>query len=677
MTTHREAVDVTRHPRTRVFGAGVFLAVLGGSLLLAPTPALAAKPTVSIGTLGSGNLRSGETTRLTFTVTNNAGEDPSPSVRIEVSGFDQLRCTGQCNFIDPINPGQSKEYSVDLVAGNVDPGDKKSGTVTITATTTGTPGGGDTGKASAPVTVQGPDAVQRIDGLKGKVRDEFGAAVPGATVAYLDSRNGRGETTSGGDGSFSFPSTDDKPIAPGAIQVGASKEGFKNEETTVNGKPGRAVTANLKLASAAAATPSPTPSASAETSAEAAEEPSAEPAAAAPTVDSTPAGSVKDDEGSSSLLFILGGGLLVAVGIGAMVLLFIKRKEKDPEDDDADLPAVPAAAVPTPTRYGTAGANPTRVAAPRAGGPAVGPAPDATMVTTGAVPPSLANAQTMLQPAVPADDEFPDPYGAPRPASGTRTQTWNAAAVPGAVPGQATPPAAPGATYGAATIGGTGVAGAAGVAGQYGRPAPADPYEAPAPGGTYGAQPAGAAYGVPQAGPRYDEPTGRYNPDADQPAGAYGAAAPRQPGHGADQPYGGQGAAYGSGVDAAGTGYGSTGAAGTYGAPAQPRYDEPTTYGRPAGGYEQGGGTYGRPAEPPPYDARPGQRGGYEEPGHYGAEQPPPHGRRGDADQHGYDAEEQPQQRGGPYTGGQYGTGPGGDPGRPGGQRRSLDWLDD
>jgi hypothetical protein len=673
-----------------VFGAGVFLAVVGGSLLVAPTPALAVDPTVSIVTLGSDNLRSGEKTTLSFRVTNNLGDDATASVQIVVSGFKELRCTGQCTLDEKIAPGSSESYSVDLVAGKVEPGDKKSGAVTITATT-----GGDTGTASAPVTVRGPDAVQRIDGLKGRVRDEFGAAVPGATVVYLDSRNGSGQTTSSGDGSFSFASTDDKPIAPGPLRVGASKEGFKDITTTVDGRPGRSVTANLKFPSAAAPTPSATPSATAEPSAAVTEEPSAEAAPAAPAVDATTAATVTDDEGSSSLLFILGGGLLVAVGIGAMVLLFIKRKEKDPEDEDADLPAAPAVAAPTPTRYGTAGADVTRVAATRAGAPAGGlaggPAPEATMVTTGAVPPALANAQTMLQPAVPADDEFPDPYGVPRPTPdaghGARTQTWNAAAVPG----QAKPPTAA-APYGAATVGGTV---AASGPGQYGRPAAAGPYDdAAAPSGVYGTQAPGGAYGMPQAGPRYDEPTGRYNPDADQPAGAYGAAAPRQPGYGADQQYGGghpatapapgpeqHGAAYGSGVDAAGTGYGSPGTygttgAGAYGAAAQPRYDEPTTYGRPAGGYEQGGGTYGRPAEPQPHDARPGQRGGYEEPGYYGGDHQ--HGRSGDADQRGYDdADDQPQQRGGPYTGGQYGTGPGGEAGRPGGQRRSLDWLDD
>jgi Carboxypeptidase regulatory-like domain len=634
-----------------VYGAGVFLAVVGGSLLVAPTAASAAKPTVQILTLGNGNLRSGDRTTLTFRVANPAGNQ-SPSVDIVVTG-DGVSCDPRtpCDFTKGISAGSSDTFNVTLVADNLEPGKQKSGSVRITAAA-----GDDTGEDFRTITVRGPDAVQRISQLKGKVRDTFGAAVPGALVAYSDSQGHRGQTTSDGSGNFRFDSTDENPISPGRIEVGARKDGFGTITASVNGQAGKTANATLTLPAAAEATPSASASASATPTAEPTEEASTEVIPeGTPPVAAKQAANTSEDGGSSSLIFIIAGALLVAVGIGAIVLVFIRRKEKDADEDEDGLGAVPAAAPAPAPRYGDA----TRVASPtRVGGV---PAPDATMAASGAIPPSLANAQTMLQRAVPADDEFPDPYGAPPRLTppdagyGARTETWNNPSAPSAP-------------------------------------------------GTYGAAPYGTAPG--QAGQRFEEPTGRYNPDA-----AYGAAAaPQQPGHGGaaygspsvgrgavDDPYhaggypssggstygggyeqqggsyeqqGGnyeqQGGGYGGGIDHGGSGYGSAGGAygghgagGSYGsaAPQGGGYDQPTTYGQPAPGYDQPT-TYGQqPAGG--YDAR----GGYEQPGYYGGdqEQQPGGGRYGDdPGQHGHRGYDD----GGRQQGG-------------GGQRRSLDWLDD
>ncbi|GAA0808784.1 carboxypeptidase-like regulatory domain-containing protein [Spirilliplanes yamanashiensis] len=591
-----------------MFGAGVFLAVVGGSLLLAPGAAHAAVDPVVTITSANGSLRAGETTKLAFQVTN---KDPqTQSIDIVVSG-DGVTCAGsQCDFTESFDGNQTKPYVVDLVAGDVKPGDQKNGSVQIVAAI-----GGDDGKASRRITVRGPDAVQRIDGIKGRVRDQFNAAVPGATVAYSDSAGHRGETTSDGDGNYSFPSTDQNPISPGRIEIGARKDGFSVFTTSVNGQAGRSVTANLTLAGAAAtptATPTATPSATLEPSEEVVEEVVPEATTGAPALQAA-----SDDEGSSSLVFIIAGALLVAVGIGAIILVFVRRKEKDGDDDDPGLtPAGVPAAAPA-QRYGAADA--TRVAA-RTGGL---PPPDATMVTSGAaIPPALANAQTMLHQAVPADDEFPDPYGAPaRPVSGAHPQTWNQ------------PPAGP-----------------------------------------YGAAPAAPTYGTPAAPPqRYEEPTGMYQPDRGgaypQQGGTYGGGVrPDEPyrsggyGGGYEQPPAPQGGGYGAGIDAGG-GYGGARGTGSYGggAPQAGGYDEPTTYGRPP----QGSGAYGggyEPPQPPPQQPGPygAPRGGYDEQtGYYGGGAPDPQQPQQPGPRGGYDREDYDR------------------PPPQGGQRRSLDWLDD
>ena len=161
-------------------------------------------------------------------------------------------------------------------------------------------------------------------------------------------------------------------------------------------------------------------------------------------------------------------------------------------------------------RYGDA----TRVAAP------VGARPnDATMVASMSGPPSISDAPTMLQRPVPADDEFPDPYGAPAQlAHGGYT-----AAAAGAYGAGAQVPVQGGYDdeY-------------AGPATQYGRPA--QPQE------EYG------GYVPPAADQRYDEQTGMYRPepayeqpagyDAGLPAGADGRRATRAALTGSRQPGG-------------------------------------------------------------------------------------------------------------------------------------------
>jgi hypothetical protein len=503
--------------------------------------------------------------------------------------------------------------------------------------------GGKSTSATAGVTVTGPDKPKSVRQVSGKVRDDKGKAISGAQVIMQDSASHRYETTSNGDGGFAFSSSDSKPIAVGAIQVGAGKDGYKAAASNVTGSAGKTVVVNLTLASVTAS-PSATPSATEDASTPPEEE-TEEPTEEASQNGALNADKTAGDEGNGSLLFIILGGLLVAAGIGAIVLVLMRRKNKG---DDGDSDGVPGGGGPGPAGRGGAYGDQTRVAAP------VGARNDATMVAGagGLAGGGMADAPTVLQRAVPPEDEFPDPYGVPaqqQPAYGgagqygSPTQTYGAPAAP--VP----------------------------AAGGYDEEYYDDGQQG---GGYYGGQPQGGG----AAQQRYDEPTGMYRPEEyaepgyqQQPVGgAYGhGGAPQQPqqydgwdgggqqagnygaGNGYDQGYQQQGGAGGYEQGGYDQGYDQRGGAsygGGGGYQSQQAYD--------GGGYDQG------------YDSGGGydQRGGYEQPGgYYGGDQAGgpgggPGGGQGDPG----------ARRGGPPR---QGPPPSEEPARPG--QRRLPWMDD
>jgi vitamin B12 transporter len=62
--------------------------------------------------------------------------------------------------------------------------------------------------------------------VSGAILDQLGARLPGATVTLVGDRQSAGETTSGGDGSFSFGN-----VAPGRYRVAASLSGFETSSS--------------------------------------------------------------------------------------------------------------------------------------------------------------------------------------------------------------------------------------------------------------------------------------------------------------------------------------------------------------------------------------------------------------------------------------------------------------
>jgi hypothetical protein len=612
---------VTTHLRGRAVQAGAFLAVVGGTIAVAASPAHAEPPGVSIDSVSSTDIASGDKTTIKFTITN-PGDTPGFAAAT-VSGLD---CSGDCSPRTRLNGGQSQDFTAVLTGGRVDPGEKKTVRIQVSARLNR-----ETADATEEITVRGPDKPQQVRQVSGRVKDADGDVVSGAQILLKDSQGHQYDTTSDGDGGYQFTSSEDKPISPGSLFIAAGKNGYSTVTVNAKGTAGKTVNVSLTLpvkAASPSATPSPT-----ETASEAPLDEATDPATAAvDTAVPTPQQAANADDGNGSLLFIILGGLLVAAGIGAIVLVLMRRKGGEDEDeDDIDGPG----GVPP----GSAGAggfpDATRVAAP------VGArASDATMITPMSGAPSMSDAPTMLQPPVPADDEFPDPYGAP-----------------------AVPP-----TYGTPTQYGGGPAPAQGGGFHDGYPPqPQQPTQ----------------YGRPQGGyeqPQYDEPTGMYRPE---PTGGF---PPQQPGYGGygqePPPAGGRSEAtgYQSGGYGSwdGQGGGDYGRGGQYGA--APAGDG--GYGAaPAGGYGQPAGGYGAPAgggygDEGGYDPRAayGRPAGYDQ----GGQQP--YG--GDyGDQGGY-PEQPPQQGGGFYGGGgeqgggRHGGGQQQPPGRPG-QRRPVDWLDD
>jgi hypothetical protein len=554
-----------------VIQAGAFLALLLGAVVAAPPAAQAAGPSVEVENLQPTNLRAGQTATLKYSVTNT---DPVPQLfEITVtSTVAQLTCArGSCNVKrQEIGPNARMEFTATLVAGTMESGQSVPGKVVVRATSAG---GTDDGPVD--VTVRGDDRSPTVQEISGKVRDDTGKSVSGAEVAIQDSAGHRYTTTTNGSGRFRFTSSDEQPIAPGTVIIGAQKDGFKIVTQNLNTQAGKSFTVALTMRSETAPTTSPSASASPTASVEPTAEPSEAQTSQAATLNAAPAAGKDDEGGSSSLMFLIIGGLLVAAGIGAFVLVLMRRKDPDADvEPDGDEPAGARSGAVAPSQVRYAGANDaTRVANLGA---------DATMVTGAAVP-SISDAPTMLQQAVPADpaDEFPDPYGAPAavPHAGyaaARPSGWGAAPAAGAVPAAGVAPAA-GATAAAAAAGTYGVAKPAAV--PYGAatpPAPATPT------GTYGAASVPGSYGVPaQPAPTYGNPADMYGAP---PANQYGRP-PAQGGHGGPagaQPYGqpSSGAGYGGAPQAPGGGYGPGD---------QQRYDEPTGRYDPAAGGGAGG----------------------------------------------------------------------------------------
>jgi hypothetical protein len=577
---------VTTHLRARTAQAVGLLALVAGGIAVAPGVALATPPTVTVNGASPSNVLSGGKVTLQYTLTNNNGglgggnDQNGADVSFGLPSGAQCSDCGQQQHVNNLQPNQPQTFTIHLTMPSVGAGQSQKLTVSVTASI-----GGEKGTDQGQITVQGPDKPQSVRAITGKVKDTAGKGVSGATVAAQDSAGRPFQTTTTGSGSFSILASDNNPITPGRIQVGAGKDGFADGTyVSVQGEAGKTVNVTLVLkpesvastSASASTTPSPSDGGSLDPGSILNTNAPAGPSANLPDNDS--AKNASQDSGSGSMLFVVLGGLLVAAGIGAIVLVLMRRKNatKTPGGPDGGDPTAmgggPGVVPPSQGRFNDA----TRVGGAPMGG--MGNPAAATMVAPRSGAPSMSDAPTMLHrpvPAVAPEDEFPDPYGAPLPQQGG---------------------------YAGAAAGGWDDQGG----GQYAAPnqyGQADDYAGTGQydegNGQYGGQYGG---GAPAGGQqRFDEHTSLYQPESEQDGyGDYGQA--------------------GYGGNAGGGQYGGNGGGGQYGGGAAAGAG---AAGGAVGGGEYGGGQYGAGAyaggrQEDDY----GSGGGYQSGGGYGQEQP-------------------------------------------------------
>lgn len=640
---------------------GVVAALACGGLAVTTSPALAEEPTVTITRLSPTTLTAGQTASLQYQVENDIS-DGGPQVNIEVDISDRdLSCSGACGSRETIAGARSFNATL-RASNNLRPGSSETVTITIRVEKDN----GDSAQARQQITLRGPEAPDTIRSISGRVVNiDTGKGIDDALVVMQDSDNHRYDTTTNRNGEFKFTSTESRPISPGQIDIAAGKEGFQNNQTSTNVSAGQAKSGlRITLKSNAPRSPSASASPTAEESPE--ETPAEEELPSEEeSIDPAAAGNQESDSGGGlfSWVLIILGGLLVALGVGAIVLLVIRRKEGG-EDDTGDPLPDPNGPRPTPGAQGVyrPGPEPTMVA----GGAAMGGSP------TMAIRPGLADAPTMMHQPV---DEYPDPYGtplrAPQPTSGPPPGAPQPGyGYSGANQGGYGPAGSPAAPMASGSAGAPTAYGSASPTGYNGGSArasasvsPPDPYA-----------PRDRDYDAPasppssQGGYGYDEPTGRYDP-----SGGYGQASrgyePDRGGYGQGGPGSGYDGGYGpdpaqgNGYGRQDNGYAPSSGGGYDDAPGRGGYDgggyqpsSPSGYGSPGGGYDgygqqQSGYSGGY------------EQGGYDQPGGYDRA-PEPRSGGYDQPQRGYDQGYYDE----PTTRGDRGNQP---------PRRSLDWLDD
>jgi hypothetical protein len=410
--------------RRALVRAGVVMLLAMGALAVG-SPAFAANVGVTVNSQFT-PFKPGDAQLLKITVSNGGAS----SVTVSVSGLRNFTasnpqgCDGGGGSSCTVSFGggnSSKDISFSLTAtGNVDSGQSRTDHGRVTATQNVLLGGGSA-TAAFDVTLTGPQQTQTqapsIASVSGVVRDAMTSApLRDALVVLVDSGacasgNGREPCQTGTDsnGQFTFASAPDRPLAPGTIRIGASKSGYEKAIASVDAGAGQSVTITVRLKPTVAASSSASPDAlpSAE-----GQQPTAD--AVAPTAAALAPASA-GDSGSSvvSWIVLVLAGLLVVLGVGVFVMMFLHRRNGDADEDadadgdaDGDPPSGPdgVAMGAGSGIYGGAvdGADPTMVADPA--------------MTSAMASPGASDSTAIFGPQRP-EDEFPDPYAAACPGS--------------------------------------------------------------------------------------------------------------------------------------------------------------------------------------------------------------------------------------------------------------------
>jgi hypothetical protein len=560
---------VTMHRRALLLRAGVVATLAAGALAVA-SPAFADDQVSVTVAPNSFDLNPGQALDFVAEVKNTT--DNSSSVIVVVSAPGSFNgdviiatapsaCTGAPGTTVSCNVTVDGHKSVQLgfkIGAKTNPssvqtGETKQGQGSIKVTMPG--GGNDTKSFNA--TLHGPAQAPTVPQVVGSVRDSTtGQPIKDATVVLVDGGScgaDKGcQTGTDAQGNFKFVSKSDKPITPGQIQLGATKTGYENAQTTITARAGvQPPAVALRLAPVAAASDSASAPA---------DQPSDQQSAGGDANPSLNAKNTSGNAGTSSLSWgLIGLGIvLVLLGIGAIVFLLLRRKGAGPEEDDDD---------------------------PRGGrGPGQVPPSRGVYRTDPAADPTMVARNGGLGQGGPG-------YGAPGYGGpGGAGQPTMAGANSGDATAMLRPPRPPAGEYGGGGYGGGGPSG--GYGSEYGPPtvygSPPPPPQPPPPapyGGGYGDDDRQQSYGSHGYGGGSDYGNGGYGDDR----GGYGGGYRDEPRHG-------------------GGGYGDD--RGGYDREYPPAGGGPYPPAAPRNGYDRQGGGYDQGGYPPP-DQRGYDAGGY------------------------------------------------------------------
>ncbi|MCG5472654.1 carboxypeptidase-like regulatory domain-containing protein [Micromonospora sp. LAH09] len=312
--------------------AAALVTLIGGTLAVSAAPATAAPQPVRILSVSAENVKPNETVRVRFSVTNNGSR--AETAIVVVGGG--LRCTSGCRAEPHLGPGRSQTFDTTLVAPTARAGEITGLNISVAVRLAG-----QNSYDHRTVYVHGPGTspsggakpAAGVKSVSGRVRDASGKAVGGVNLTIQDSAGHEYRTTSNRSGQFSITSSDGRTIAEGPITVRASMDGYGTTRATVRGAAGDVATVALILSAVAAPT---------RTSASPAVE--ASPLAAVDVGEDTPEAvlptlKAASDEGSSSMPFLLLGGLLVAAGVGALALVVMRLRNTRDAVAEEGLPS--------------------------------------------------------------------------------------------------------------------------------------------------------------------------------------------------------------------------------------------------------------------------------------------------------------------------------------------------
>ena len=171
-----------------------------------------------------------------------------------------MSCEGNCDFTQEIQGNQeSPAFTATLRAGNVQPGQTRSGSVRIAADL----GNGDDAQTTRNLSVQGPaqpPPQQTVPEISGTVVDVYtGTPVKAARVFIQDSGSPPNNWEVGSDesGNFRIVSDAGKPIRPGVVSVIVEQEAIQKYTATRQAVAGQPLTGWRLTVTPLAATASP------------------------------------------------------------------------------------------------------------------------------------------------------------------------------------------------------------------------------------------------------------------------------------------------------------------------------------------------------------------------------------------------------------------------------------